>query len=952
MTSPGSSASGEFAARHIGVGDADRAKMLADVGYPTLTELIDAAVPSGIRSTSDLNLPTAATEAEARAELHELASRNIVAVPMIGLGYHATITPAVIRRNVLEDPAWYTAYTPYQPEISQGRLEALINFQTMVGDLTGLQTANASLLDEGTAVAEAVTVMRRVAGKSRTRVLVDRDTLPQTLDVLRTRADAVGIEVVEIDVAEPLPEDDFFGVVLSYPGCSGAVRDLREMTAAARARGALVTVTADLLALTLLVPPGEFGADIAVGSTQRFGVPLFYGGPHAGYIAVREGLARHLPGRLVGVSVDDGGRPAYRLALQTREQHIRRDKATSNICTAQVLLAVVASMYAVYHGPDGLAEIAWRTHRHATLIAAGLRASGITVVHREFFDTLLVRVDGRAEEVVAAAHDKGLRLRLVDGDHVGVSCSEATTQDHVRLALDAFGWAGDDLDQLAAGAPGALPPGLRRTSSFLTHPVFHQHRSETAMLRYLRKLSDRDFALDRGMIPLGSCTMKLNATTEMEPVSWPGFADLHPFTPMTDATGYLTLVEQLEAWLAEITGYAKVSIQPNAGSQGELAGLLAIRAYHRSNGQARRDVCLIPASAHGTNAASAVMAGMRVVVVASRPDGTVDLADLAAKCAKHAEDLAAIMVTYPSTHGVYEESITRLCELVHEHGGQVYVDGANLNALLGVAKPGEFGGDVSHLNLHKTFCIPHGGGGPGVGPVAVAEHLSPYLPTHLLHPDTGRRDGIGSVSAAPFGSAGILPIPWAYIRMMGAEGLAEATETAVLSANYVAHRLAPHFPVLYAGEAGLVAHECILDVRPITAATGVTVDDIAKRLIDYGFHAPTMSFPVAGTLMVEPTESESLRELDRFCEAMIAIRAEIDLVHKGTWTLEGSPLRRAPHTAAAIAGEWTRAYSRERAVYPAGVTPDKYWPPVGRIDQAHGDRNLVCACPPPESFES
>ncbi|WP_406385069.1 aminomethyl-transferring glycine dehydrogenase [Streptomyces sp. NBC_01618] len=952
MTSPESRASGAFATRHIGVSDADRTKMLAEVGYPTLAGLIDAAVPSGIRSTSGLNLPAAATEAEALAELRELAGRNTVAVPMTGLGYHATVTPAVIRRNVLEDPAWYTAYTPYQPEISQGRLEALLNFQTMVGDLTGLPTANASLLDEGTAVAEAVTVMRRVAGKGRRRVLVDHDTLPQTLDVLRTRAAAVGIEVVEIDVTQPLPEDGFFGVVLSYPGCSGAVRDLREVTAAAQARGALVTVTADLLALTLLVPPGEYGADIVVGSSQRFGVPLFYGGPHAGFIAVREGLERHLPGRLVGVSVDDTGRPAYRLALQTREQHIRRDKATSNICTAQVLLAVVASMYAVYHGPDGLTEIARRTHRQAALVAAGLRASGITLVHREFFDTLLVAVPGRAEEVVAAAHDKGLRLRLVDGDHVGISCSEVTTDEHVRLVLDAFGRAGGGLDTLTPDVSAVLPPELRRTSPFLTHPVFHQHRSETAMLRYLRKLSDRDFALDRGMIPLGSCTMKLNATTEMEPLSWPAFADLHPFAPVTDAAGYLTLVEQLETWLAEVTGYAKVSIQPNAGSQGELAGLLAIRAYHRSNGRAERDVCLIPASAHGTNAASAVMAGMRVVVVASRPDGTVDLDDLQSKCAKHSDELAAIMVTYPSTHGVYEESVTRLCELVHEHGGQVYVDGANLNALLGVAKPGEFGGDVSHLNLHKTFCIPHGGGGPGVGPVAVAEHLAPYLPTHPLHPDTGRRDGIGSVSAAPFGSAGILPIPWAYIRMMGAEGLTEATRTAVLSANYVARRLAPHFPVLYAGEAGLVAHECILDVRSLTAATGVTVDDIAKRLIDYGFHAPTMSFPVAGTLMVEPTESENLQELDRFCEALIAIRAEIELVERGVWSVEGSPLRRAPHTAAAIAGEWSRAYSRERAVFPAGISPDKYWPPVGRIDQAHGDRNLVCACPPPESFAS
>ncbi|WP_406068907.1 aminomethyl-transferring glycine dehydrogenase [Streptomyces sp. NBC_01020] len=952
MTSPGASASGEFATRHIGVSETDQAKMLAEVGYPTLAGLMDAAVPGGIRNTSELNLPAAATEAEARAELQEMASRNTAAVPMIGLGYHATTTPAVIRRNVLEDPAWYTAYTPYQPEISQGRLEALINFQTMVGDLTGLPTANASLLDEGTAVAEAVTVMRRAVRGVRPRVLVDRDTLPQTLDVLRTRAAAVGIEVVGIDVDEPLPDGDFFGVVLSYPGCSGAVRDLREVTAAARARGALVTVTADLLALTLLVPPGEFGADIAVGSSQRFGVPLFYGGPHAGYIAVRAGLERHVPGRLVGVSVDSAGRPAYRLALQTREQHIRRDKATSNICTAQVLLAVVASMYAVHHGPEGLAEIARRTHRHATLIAAGLRTAGITVVHRAIFDTLLVRVDGRAEEVVAAAHGKGLRLRLVDGDHVGVSCSEVTTEDHVRLVLDAFARSGGDQEEPAADAPVTIPPGLRRTSPFLTHPVFHQHRSETAMLRYLRKLSGRDFALDRGMIPLGSCTMKLNATTEMEPVSWPGFADLHPFAPVTDAAGYLALIAQLETWLAEVTGYAKVSVQPNAGSQGELAGLLAIRGYHGSNGQAGRDVCLIPASAHGTNAASAVMAGMRVVVVASRPDGTVDLDDLKAKCAEHAEALAAIMVTYPSTHGVYEESITRLCELVHEHGGQVYVDGANLNALLGVAKPGEFGGDVSHLNLHKTFCIPHGGGGPGVGPVAVAEHLAPYLPTHRLHPDTGSRAGTGPVSAAPFGSAGILPIPWAYIRMMGGEGLTRATQTAVLSANYVARRLAQHFPVLYAGEDGLVAHECILDVRPITAATGVTVDDIAKRLIDYGFHAPTMSFPVAGTLMVEPTESESLAELDRFCEAMIAIRAETDLVDKGVWTLDGSPLRQAPHTAAALAGRWTHAYSRERAVFPAGVTPDKYWPPVGRIDQAHGDRNLVCSCPSPESFES
>ncbi|GAA2029840.1 aminomethyl-transferring glycine dehydrogenase [Catenulispora yoronensis] len=965
MSSDEPSTHGAFSARHIGVRDADRAKMLAEVGYRTLGELVDAAVPAGIRTVGDLDLPTAASEAEARAELVELAARNTVGIAMIGLGYFPTVTPAVIRRNVLEDPAWYTAYTPYQPEISQGRLEALINFQTMVGDLTGLPTANASLLDEGTAVAEAVTVMRRVAGKQGgARVLVDADTLPQTLDVLRTRAAAVGIEVVEVDVTAPLPEGGFFGLVLSYPGCSGAVRDLHAVTAAAKARGALVAVAADLLALTLLVPPGEFGADICVGSTQRFGVPLFYGGPHAGYMAVREGLERHLPGRLVGVSVDASGRPAYRLALQTREQHIRRDKATSNICTAQVLLAVVASMYAVYHGPEGLTEIAQRIHGYAAHLATGLEADGVEVVHTEFFDTLSVRVPGRAAQVVATAHDLGLRLRLVDDDHVGVSCSEITTKAHIDLVRQAFGRqdtaradgsedsSGSSEASAIAGSCERLPPALRRTSDFLTHPVFGAHRSETEMLRYLRRLSDRDFALDRGMIPLGSCTMKLNATTEMEPVSWPGFADLHPFAPAGDTAGYAELIAQLETWLAEVTGYAKVSIQPNAGSQGELAGLLAIRAYHRARSQGGRDVCLIPASAHGTNAASAAMAGMRVVVVASRPDGTVDLADLEAKCAQHADSLAAIMVTYPSTHGVYEEGITRLCELVHEHGGQVYVDGANLNALLGVAKPGEFGGDVSHLNLHKTFCIPHGGGGPGVGPVAVAAHLAPYLPSHPLHPETARRDGIGSVSAAPFGSAGILPIPWAYIRMMGAEGLVAATRTAVLAANYIARRLGPHFPVLYTGAAGLVAHECILDVRPITAATGVTVDDIAKRLIDYGFHAPTMSFPVAGTLMVEPTESENLAELDRFCEAMIAIRGEIDLVGNGEWALEDSPLRHAPHTAASIVGEWSRAYSRERAVFPAGIGTDKYWPPVGRIDGAFGDRNLVCSCPPIDSSAS
>ena len=945
---PPAAVRGDFVPRHIGPSVEDQAKMLAEVGYATLEELVDAALPAEIRTGTGLDLPTAATEAQAAAELAALAGRNTVLTPMLGLGYHGTITPAVIRRNVLEDPAWYTAYTPYQPEISQGRLEALLNFQTMIGDLTGLPTANASLLDEGTAVAEAVMVMRRAARSASPVVLLDADLLPQTLAVVRTRAAALNLEVVVADLGQPLPDLDLFGVVLAYPGASGAVRDLAPAVEEAHRRGIQVTVAADLLGLTLLTAPGSLGADVVVGSTQRFGVPMFYGGPHAGFMAVRSGLERYLPGRLVGVSVDSAGRPAYRLALQTREQHIRRDKATSNICTAQVLPAVAASMYAVYHGPDGLAAIAERVHGHTRSLADALVAAGHELATEHFFDTLLVRTPGGAAAVVAAARQRGLLLRLVDADHVGVSCSELTTDEDLAAVAAAFG-AGGGAGSLT---PVGLPDRLRRTEAFLTHRVFHRHRSETAMLRYLRQLSDRDFALDRGMIPLGSCTMKLNATTEMEPISLPGFADLHPFAPAEDAAGYHELIAQLERWLAEVTGYAKVSVQPNAGSQGELAGLLAIRAYHRANGEERRDICLIPASAHGTNAASAVLAGLRVVVVASREDGTIDTADLRAKCAEHREDLAAIMVTYPSTHGVYETGITELCRLVHDHGGQVYIDGANLNALLGVAKPGEFGGDVSHLNLHKTFCIPHGGGGPGVGPVAVAAHLAPYLPTHPMHPELSSRSEVRTVSAAPYGSAGILPIPWAYIRMMGAEGLTRATTSAVLSANYLARRLAPHFPVLYAGADGLVAHECILDLRPLTAATGVTVDDVAKRLVDFGFHAPTVSFPVAGTLMVEPTESEDLAELDRFVDAMAAIRVEIDRVAAGEWTVEESPLRGAPHTAAALVGEWDRPYSREVAVFPGGISRDKYWPPVGRIDQAHGDRNLVCSCPPPSAFES
>ena len=951
-TTPASSSSSSavpfaFVDRHVGPDEQQQAQMLKALGFDSLDQLMAAAVPGGIRAAAALDLPSAVDEEHAVAELRALAEQNNALEPMIGLGYAGTVTPAVVRRNVLEDPSWYTAYTPYQPEISQGRLEALLNFQTVVGDLTGLPTANASLLDEGTAAAEAMTLVRRANRKANGPFVVDADALPQTIAVVRTRAEAMGIDVVVADLTGGLPDGELSGVLVQYPGASGRVWDPRAVIEETHERGALAVVAADLLALALLESPGSLGADVAVGTSQRFGVPLFYGGPHAGYMAVRSGLERHLPGRLVGVSVDAEGRPAYRLALQTREQHIRRDKATSNICTAQVLLAVVAAMYAVYHGPDGIREIARSTHLKAARLAAALTAGGVPPEHDSYFDTLLVRVDGRATDVVAAARDAGVHLRLVDGDHVGISVSETTRDSHLEAVLAAFGVEGPS----PSSAGLALPEGLRRTTDYLTHEVFRTHRSETSMLRYLARLSGRDYALDRGMIPLGSCTMKLNATSEMEPISFPGFANLHPFAPAEDAMGYRVLVEQLEGWLAEVTGYDRVSIQPNAGSQGELAGLMAIHAYHRANGDHARDVCLIPSSAHGTNAASAVMAGMRVVVVKAAADGAVDLEDLTAQCEKHADDLAAIMVTYPSTHGAYEDTITDLCRIVHEHGGQVYVDGANLNALLGYAKPGEFGGDVSHLNLHKTFCIPHGGGGPGVGPVAVREHLAPYLPSHPAHPSLDRRDGIGPISAAPYGSAGILPISWAYVRMMGGEGLTRATAVAVLSANYVAKRLAEHFPVLYKGHGGLVAHECILDLRGLTKESGVTVDDVAKRLVDYGFHAPTMSFPVAGTLMVEPTESEDLAELDRFIDAMVAIRGEIDRVAAGEWPAAESPLRRAPHTASALASEdWDRPYSRETGVFPAGPDQDKYWPPVARIDQAYGDRHLVCSCPSPEAF--
>jgi len=924
--------------------------MLAVTGHASLDELTGAALPPGIGDPRPLDVPPALSEAEALAELRRLAARNTVAHSMIGLGYYGAITPAVIRRNVLENPAWYTAYTPYQPEISQGRLEALLTFQTMVGDLTALPVAGASLLDEASAAAEAMTLARRAAGKGRI-FLADADCLPQTLAVLATRAEPLGIELVispvTPEVIEAQPAGELFGVLLQYPGASGEIRDLRPAIAAAHGRGALTAVAADLLALTLLVPPGELGADIAVGSSQRFGVPMGYGGPHAAYIAVRDGLRRQLPGRLVGVSVDADGRAAYRLALQAREQHIRREKATSNICTAQVLLAVIAAMYAVYHGPDGLVAIAADVHRKAARLAATLRASGVAVPADGFFDTIRVSLPGAAA-AADRAREAGYNVFLADADTLQVACDETTTDAQLLEVVTALTASQGAAGQLAESA-GALPAGLLRDSGFLTHPVFHEYRSETAMLRYLRRLADFDIALDRSMIPLGSCTMKLNAAAEMEPVSWPEFADLHPFAPPGQAAGSLELIAELEAALKEITGYDAVSLQPNAGSQGELAGLLAIRAYHRFRQQPERTVCLIPESAHGTNAASAVLAGLRVVVVRCGADGAIDLADLTAKLAAHRGAIAAIMLTYPSTNGVFEETLTQVCEAVHAAGGQVYVDGANLNALVGLARPAAFGADVSHLNLHKTFCIPHGGGGPGVGPVAVRSHLARFLPGHpVLGPSP-----TGPVAAAPYGSAGILPISWAYIRMMGGEGLRRATQVAILAANYVAARLAPHYPVLYTGRGGLVAHECIVDIRPITRQTGVTVEDVAKRLIDYGFHAPTMSFPVAGTLMIEPTESEDLAELDRFCEAMIAIRGEIDRVGSGAYDSQDNPLRNAPHTASMLlAADWKHPYEREEAAYPLpGDRRAKYWPPVRRVDQAYGDRNLVCACPPAEAFE-
>ena len=927
----------DFVGRHIGPDGADRHHMLGVLGVDTIDELLAQTVPASIRMDGDLQLPAPRSVADVLGELRALADQNRPRVSMIGMGYSGTITPPVIARNVLENPAWYTAYTPYQPEISQGRLEALLNFQTMVSELTGFDLANASLLDEATAAAEAMTMARRLSKSSSDRFVVHHDTHPQTIAVLHTRAEPVGIELCVGDT--DLVDAGCFGALFSLPTSSGGVPDWRAAIERVHGVGGIAVVATDLLACVLTTPPAQLGADIAIGSAQRFGVPMGFGGPHAAFIASSEAAARALPGRVVGVSTDTEGRPALRLALQTREQHIRREKATSNICTAQVLLANMAGFYASWHGPDGLRRIAERVHRLASIAAQAVRDAGLEVVNDSWFDTIAVRTDGAAAVTSAAA--AGIDLRLIDAQTVGISMDETTTLATITSALAAIGvHAPPDLD-----APDGLPD--RRTDKVLTQSVFHRLHSEHEMLRYLRRLADKDLALDRTMIPLGSCTMKLNATVEMLPVTWTEFADVHPFAPDDETIGYRAMIAQLEHMLVAITGYAAVSLQPNAGSQGEFAGLLAIRAYHRSRGESDRTVCLIPSSAHGTNAASAVMAGMKVVVVACDERGNVDLGDLELKAAAAGSTLGAAMITYPSTHGVFEAEIGRLCEVVHRHGGQVYVDGANLNALVGLAQPGAFGADVSHLNLHKTFCIPHGGGGPGVGPVAVRAHLASFLPGHPF----GADQPVGPVSAAPFGSASILPISWVYIQLMGAAGLRQATEVAVLSANYIATRLNPFYPVLYTGAQGRVGHECIVDLRDITKATGVSVDDVAKRLMDYGFHAPTMSFPVSGTLMIEPTESETLHELDRFCAAMIAIRSEIDRVGSGEWPLEGSPLRLAPHTADEIAGDWGRPYSRDLAAFPtASLRGSKYFPPVSRIDAAFGDRNLVCSCEPLEAY--
>ena len=937
--------SDEFTRRHVGPSGDDVDHMLSAIEMASTDDLLTATMPASIIAASPLALPAGVSESDAIQRLRAIAAKNHRVTSLIGMGYTGTITPPVIARNVLENPAWYTAYTPYQPEISQGRLEALLNFQTLVTELTGLDVANASLLDEATAAAEAMTMARRQSKSESDRFVVHHDTHPQTIAVLRTRAEPVGIELVVGDLDRLTDGGGLFGALFSLPTSSGSVIDWTDAIDQVHALGGIAVVVTDPLACVLTTPPGHIGADIAVGSAQRFGVPMGFGGPHAAFIAAHERAARAMPGRIVGVSTDTAGRPALRLALQTREQHIRREKATSNICTAQVLLANIAGLYAAWHGRSGLTRIAERVQRLTSIAAAGLAGGGLDVRNPTWFDTLSVSVTS-ADASVAAALAAGFNIRRIDDTTIAMTFDETTTLAHVRAIVEALG--GADLESnLLDDCPDGLPVANRRSDDFLTQSVFDRYHSEHEMLRYLRRLSDRDLALDRTMIPLGSCTMKLNATSEMVPITWPEFADIHPFAPTDQVAGYLELITDLEQRLATITGYDAVSLQPNAGSQGEYAGLLAIRAYHRSRGDDQRTVCLIPSSAHGTNAASAVMAGMEVVVVACDQAGNVDLDDVRAKIAEVGDRLAATMITYPSTHGVFEAEVGTLCALIHAAGGQVYVDGANLNALVGHARPGEFGADVSHLNLHKTFCIPHGGGGPGVGPIGVRSHLTPFLPGHPLRDD----QPVGAVSAAPYGSAGILPIPWMYIEMMGGQGLTTATTIAILAANYIAERLDPHFPVLYRGANGRVAHECILDLRPITKATGVTVDDVAKRLMDYGFHAPTMSFPVAGTLMVEPTESESLREIDRFCEAMIAIRHEIDRVGVGEWAHEDSPLHHAPHTAEDLLGDWDRVYTRDLAAFPvAGLRASKYFPAVSRIDGAQGDRHLVCSCEPLEAY--
>ncbi len=934
-----------FARRHIGPSPRDVDAMLDSVGAKSLAALMSETLPASIRQRHALDLGAPLSETEALAHMSQLAARNQVFTSLIGQGYSGTILPAVIQRNILENPAWYTAYTPYQPEISQGRLEALFNFQTMICDLTGLNVANASLLDEATAAAEAMALAERTSSVRSKTFFVDHEVHPQTLAVLRTRAEPLGWSLVVGDPLRDLDRADVFGALLQYPGTSGAVRDLRSAIATLRGKGALAVVAADLLALTLLASPGELGADIAIGSAQRFGVPMGFGGPHAAYMAVRDAHKRSLPGRIVGLSIDSRGQPAYRLALQTREQHIRREKATSNICTAQVLLAVIASMYAVYHGPEGLTHIARTVHRRTSVLAAGLSKLGFAPRSAAFFDTVTVDAADKQSEIVARARAESINLRIGERT-LGIALDETTTPEIVEAVWRAFGGTLSYAD-IAAGVRDALPAALGRGSAFLTHPVFHAYRSETELLRYMRKLADRDLALDRAMIPLGSCTMKLNATTEMIPLTWPAFGALHPFAPSDRAAGYHALFKRLEQWLIDITGYDAISLQPNSGAQGEYAGLLAIRAYHAARGEPHRKVCLIPSSAHGTNPASASMAGMDVVVVACDARGDVDVGDLRAKAAQHGNDLAAVMITYPSTHGVFEEHISEICDIVHGHGGQVYLDGANMNAQVGLSRPGDYGADVSHLNLHKTFCIPHGGGGPGMGPIGVKAHLAAFLPGHPAT-DGAKPSAVGPVSAAPFGSASILTISYIYILMMGGAGLTRATEIAILNANYIATKLDPHFPVLYRNAKGRIAHECIIDPRPLKTSSGVTVDDIAKRLIDYGFHAPTMSFPVPGTLMIEPTESESKAEIDRFCDAMIAIRREIAEIEAGRWKVEASPLRHAPHTVHDIADDaWARAYSRSEGCFPAGSSrTDKYWCPVGRVDNVYGDRNLVCSCPP------